>query len=298
MNAKAESLQASISKTAPVGLRPGTILAGLAVVLFATWWIFRGLADEPHFADESAMIAQSYYYTLFKSGRWNHPDWLHYAAFDHPPLPKYFFGLSLELAGKRVPQSIEWWMNWSGYVWENGQWVRSKGGDFRPPEDPGVLYWARVPAAVFGVGGVLAAFFVGLQMRGRLVGILAAMLLLANPLYFTHARRAMSDSFAECLVIGSVAVGLWGGRELWAAKFCRWRWVVFMVAEAVLCGLAALAKLNGGVAAVMALGLIVSGWLLATWGRLRAVHGQSVERPNGRNLLAGPVVAAARRIGC
>src|SRR5262245_5575162 len=146
--------------------------------------------------DESAMIGQSYYYTLLKSGQWQHPDWLHYAAYDHPPLPKYFFGLSLDLAGLPIPATLDRWM----------RWIR---GDFSPPADPRVLFWARVPSVLFGAVGAAALYAIGLQLHSRLVGLLAAALITFNPLYLTHARRAMSDSFAECLVAVSVAVALW-----------------------------------------------------------------------------------------
>ena len=236
------------------------IFVGVAGVRSAFWGLVNrqlseinicdGLAAEPHFADESAMIAQSYYWTLFKTGQRNHPDWLHYAAYDHPPLPKYMFGLFLDLAGLPTPTSIVPWMNWMR-------------GDFSPPSDPRVLFWARVPSALFGIGGVVAAYFIGLQLHTRLTGVMAALLLLANPLYLTHARRAMSDSFTECLFIAAVAVALWGSKEVWRPRIRRGSWMVFISAESLLCGLAALAKLNGGVATVIVMSVLLGNWLLA-----------------------------------
>src|SRR5262245_4123569 len=179
-------------------------LAGLAVAAAAFLVIYWNLADEPYFIDESAMIAQSYYYSLIKAGEWNHPDWLHYAAYDHPPLPKYFFGLSLDVAGLPVPATLDRWMRWMGFEPSvGGGWVRSQSGcDFSAPSNPRVLHWARVPSALFGAAGAAALFAIGLQLHSRLAGFIAAALLTFNPLYLTHARRAMSDSFAECLVAG------------------------------------------------------------------------------------------------
>ena len=221
------------------------------------------------------MIAQSYYYTLFKTGRWNHPDWLHYAAFDHPPLPKYCFGLSLDLAGLPTPASIEPWQNWMR-------------GDFSPPSDPRVLYWARVPSALFGVGGAIAVYFVGLQLHSRLVGTVASLLCVLDPLYLTHARRAMSDSFCECMVIVSVALAIWGCKLVWEPHVQPRRWLALVLLSSVSCGLAALAKLNGGIATVVTLGILVSSCLLRIMRWLTS-RGAGYRAPNP----LVPLVAAA-----
>jgi 4-amino-4-deoxy-L-arabinose transferase-like glycosyltransferase len=246
--------------------------AGLAVAAVAASAIFWNLTGEPHFIDESAMIAQSYYYTLWKSGARDHVDWLHYAAYDHPPLPKYMFGMALDLAGLPVPTSIGPWMNWMR-------------GDYSPPADPRVLFWSRVPAALFGVGGAVALYFVGLQVHSRVAGLIAAALLTLNPLYFTHARRAMSDSFTECLVLASVALALWGCR-LDPLISRRWlAWCLFVLAESMCCGLAALAKLNGGIAAAIVLAIVLGNWLLAAATVRRS--------PIGRDLRTPPIAALA-----
>jgi 4-amino-4-deoxy-L-arabinose transferase-like glycosyltransferase len=243
-------------------------LLGLGVAVAAFLVIFWNLADEPYFIDESAMIGQSYYYTLLKTGQWQHPDWLHYAAFDHPPLPKYFFGLSLDLVGLPVPTTLDRWMKWAGFERVPGGWQKSmSGGDFSPPGDPRVLFWARMPSALFGAAGAAALFAVGLQLHSRLAGLIAAVLITFNPLYLTHARRAMSDSFTECLVVASFAVGLWGCRLVWSGESRWWKWTVFAVTEAVLCGLAALAKLNGGIASLIVLAMLGGTWLLRLTSR-------------------------------
>jgi hypothetical protein len=244
----------------------GDIWVGLAVASAAAVFIFVGLKDEPHFADESAMIAQSYYWTLLKSGQFNHPNWLFYAAYDHPPLPKYFFGIFLDLAGLGAPTSIEPWMNWMR-------------GDFSPPADPRVLFWARVPSALFGIGGIVGVYLIGLQLHNRVGGSVAALLLLINPLYLTHARRAMSDSFTECLVIASVALAMWGCKEIWNSVVRHWRWTLIAFGGSILCGLAALAKLNGGVAAVIVTSALIFSWVLALIARGRPRGNLNLGRP-------------------
>ncbi len=238
------------------------------------------------------MIAQSYYYTLVKRGQWDHPDWFHYAAYDHPPLPKYMFGLSLDLAGFEPPENLDRWMEWQGYERNDaGQWVPSeKGGDFSPPGED-VLYSARVPSAIFGVGGALAVFFIGLQLRGRFLGMIATVLVVANPLYLTHARRAMSDSFAECMVLASVAIGFWGVRLVWSNKL-HWRqWLAFVLSASTACGLAALAKLNGGIAAVVVLAMLGVNWILSV--RTRSRRPLAPDRPRAANLALGAIALPA-----
>jgi hypothetical protein len=260
----------------------GTIAVGLLVVIAAAWWVLRGLEREPHFADESAMIAQSYYYTLFRGGQWDHPDWLHYAAYDHPPLPKYMFGASLAAAGLPVPQNLDRWMAWIGFERVGGRWVaRAGGGDFSPPAEAGVLYWSRVPAALFGVAGVAAIYALGVLVRGRWLGVLAALLLAVDPLYLTHARRAMSDSFAESLVIASLAFAVVGMKLLWSPRCQPGRWLACAAGAAATCGLAAEAKLNGGVATVMVLVTLAGGWLaMAAQRRRQASDAESPSRWN------------------
>jgi hypothetical protein len=74
----------------------------------------------------------------------------------------------------------------------------------------------------------------------------------------------MSDSFAECLVVASVAVGIWGCRLVWSNTARSSQLIVFTAIESVLCGLAALAKLNGAIATVIVLAMVGGTWLLAS----------------------------------
>ena len=58
------------------------LIAALAVAVFAI-----RLSSEPHFADESAYLSQTYYYDLWTQGRTNAVEWLTYPAYDLPPCP-------------------------------------------------------------------------------------------------------------------------------------------------------------------------------------------------------------------
>jgi 4-amino-4-deoxy-L-arabinose transferase-like glycosyltransferase len=116
--------------------------------------------------------------------------------------------------------------------------------------------------------------------RDRPTGLVAALLLMINPLYFVHARRAMADVLVEAFALACLALVLWAWRRLLCGRSGAAAWIASALAG-VAAGLAALAKLNGGLALV-----IVAAWVLSTLGLSRV--------PLGRRLafLAAAPVAA------
>ena len=201
------------------------------------------LPSEPHFADESAYLSQSFYGDLFIRGDRDSPAWLEYAGYDLPPLPKYLINLGLRAEGYRRPPraaAVAWYAN------INRQFVP------RP-----VLTAARRPSVILGAVGCVAMYALGTIGFDRRVGWISALLLILNPLYRMHARRAMSDVPAEALILASLAVGLWSWREV-LAKGAGRRWpgvVALAIGSGALAGLATSAKLNGTLA-----GFILGGW--------------------------------------
>ena len=218
-----------------------TLLWAAAAVVAAYCLFARDLDSEPFFADESADIAQSFYYRLAATGQWNHVDWLHPAAYDHTPVFKYLIGFSLHRAGYQTPRSVRPWERWMS-------------GDFAAPKDPGILRAARIPMMIGAVFGCLMMFWLAWQLVGTTAGLLAAFLLAASPLYFTHARRAMADDLTQALVLaGLVAfVALARGVEQTPRRWLRLGAIV--LAGGLACGLAAATKLNGATAG-LAIGL-------------------------------------------
>ncbi len=233
-----------LSATPPMRNRRGWTAWGIGfavVVLAAAVFGFR-LDDEPHFMDESAYLSQSYFFDMFASGLSNDPRWLEYPAYDLPPLPKYLVGGSLRLHDMPRPGRA------SMIAWYRNPKTRVGSAD--------LLRAGRWPSVVLGAIGCGAIFALGTMSGGTRVGLLAAVLLIANPLYRLHARRAMSDVPAECLILASLAVGMALWRGLLSGKGRIWP--ILAVASGALAGLAVLAKLNGG------LGLMV----LASWAVL------------------------------
>ena len=117
------------------------------------------------------------------------------------------------------------------------------------------LVAARRPSVAFGVLGCLAIYAIGTMALDRRLGFVSALLLMANPLYAMHARRAMSDVPAEALILATAAVGLWAWKRLMAGKGGVGPVVGLIFGSGILGGLATLAKLNGSLA-----GLILVGW--------------------------------------
>ena len=223
------------------------------------------LAAEPHFVDESAIIAKSYYADLWPSGR-DDPAWLAYPALDHPPLAQYLTGTALRLGRHPFPPR---WVIWAWY-----RDTRTRG------ESAAALTAARWPSVALGAAGCVAIYALGTLIGGRRVGVVAALLLMINPLYALHARRAIGDAPCEALILGTLAVGLAGWRESLAGRIGPAAWATRAVAAGVLGGLAVLAKLNG------ALGLIT----LVSWAALAAVvPGFGLK---GKAAVAGLAVAA------
>lgn len=225
-------------------------LGAVVVLVASAFWFYHDLEEEPFFADESADIAQTYYYQLAKTGDWNHADWVHPAAYDHLPVFKYLIGGYLDMVGygDKIPRSTsswEWWIT----------------GHFDAPSDPGLLRAARIPMLWGAVFGCVMIHVLGCQAVGPKTGLLAAGLLALSPVYYTHARRAMADDLTQGLVMAGLAAFIalvkWRngaaalrqptGDAPSKALFLNLRFWCLAVSCGIAAGLAAATKLNGAV---------------------------------------------------
>ncbi len=204
------------------------------------------LGAEPHFMDESAYVAQSFYADLLLSGNFNDPAWLEYAGYDLPPLPKYLIGIALKIGGFPRPAQL------TALAWYGNPGKQLFSG--------AVLTVARIPNVLIGALGCVAIYHLGRFSFNRLTGIIASLLLILSPLYWLHARRAMSDVPAEAFMLASLALAL----PIWSAFVAgRGNWKqAFLLAfgGGSLVGLAVLSKLNGTIA-----GMILAGWMVLAW---------------------------------
>lgn len=217
-------------------------LGAIAIGVVATMAFAYDLPSEPSFVDEWAYLSQTYYADLWVAGETNRGEWLEYPAYDLPPLPKYLFGLALRAGGYHRPGRADA-LKWYGDT-------RSQSGT------TATLTLARWPTVLFGALGCVAVYGLGTMAFDRRVGGLAALLLMINPLYRVHARRAMSDVIAESLIVLTACAFLWTWRRLLNGRLGPSAWLL-AGAAGLAGGLAALAKLNGALAMI-----IVLAWAL------------------------------------
>jgi hypothetical protein len=216
---------------------------GLGVFVVACAVFGFRLGDETPFVDESAYVAQSFYADLFLEGRHDDPAWLEYAAFDLPPLTKYLVGFALRAGGYPRPGRSA-----------PADWYRNTSTRFVSKE---ALNVARLPSVLFGALGCVAVYAIGMRGFGRGAGLVAAGLLMFNPLYRLLARRAMSDVPAEACMMIALAFGL-AGWSRWVAGKGGWRaWIETGLGAGVFTGLAVLSKLNGTIA-----GMVLGVWMI------------------------------------
>lgn len=233
------------------------VLGGLIGLCGLVWYGLH-LAEEPHFVDESAYVAQSYFADLLIEGKRDDRRWLEYPAIDLPPLPKYLIGLALRARGwpRPTPDQARLWY---------------RNTHYRPVGDA-ALVDARWPSVVCGAVGLVALFAIGTMAAGRWAGLLASVLLMVNPLYRLHARRAMSDAPAEAFLLLALALGYWAWSGFLRGRKSAW---LAAVLAGVSAGLAVESKLNGGLAVMVlvawaGLGSLLPGTSWKSWGALMA----------------------------
>jgi 4-amino-4-deoxy-L-arabinose transferase-like glycosyltransferase len=199
-------------------------VACLSLALFAS-----GLYAES-FVDEYAYISQSYYADLFFRGQVNDWRWLDLPAYDLPPLPKYLIGYSLRLCQQPMPGPV------NAHFWY--------GGGYRTFGSPATLTAARVPIILVGALGCVAIFACGALIKDDRMGLIAAVLLMLNPLFRLHAHRAMSDVPCETFMLAAMWLALWAWRRAWSGQVGLASWLL-SVSAGLAAGLALLSKFNG-----------------------------------------------------
>lgn len=229
---------------------PSRLAIALALsVLAAASFGFR-LSAEPLFPDETAYVSQAYFYDLLRQGRTDDWAWVEYHAYDLPPLPKYLFGLALDLSGQDRSNRLV-----------AGRWFQNIRRNLLPRRMIDSARWASVLLGGLGCG---VMFLLGASAWNDRVGVLAALLLAIDPLYRIHSRRAMSEASVESLVLlAELAALLVLARGLVPTGRLL-RLVAVALAVGLLGGLAVLAKLSGFVAL-----LVIAGWTMLLVARDR-----------------------------
>ena len=254
------------------------LVGGLVVAVVAAWAYFARLDDQPWFADESAYIAQTYYYhLLFHEGDLWHEDWQRRGGIEVPPVPKYLFGLAMDLAGVGAPTSY----GLTAYWYNVG---------FEPPGDSAALPAARAVSALAGTIACLALFALAGRVCGTGPAAVCALLWCLNPLVRMSARRAMGDGITECMVLLTVVLGAAVCRRLLAPRV-RWGRTGATAALVALVGsLAINAKLNGAIGLLSFAVALVATWVWLVCRCVRRADDPSSPRPSAHRLWAVPLL--------
>lgn len=185
----------------------------ILIASMLTIFAFIRVASIPFHPDESTQLYMSQDVELLLSNpaalAWT-PDnagglHLHYRLVD-APLTRYLLGLSRLLAAKPAP-SVDW--DWS-LSWEQNQ----RAGAVPEME---LLTTGRTFLILLFPLDLLLLYAIGIQMQGRLTGLLAVILFGLNALVLLHTRRAM----AEAALCFGVLLAMWsflhGQRYPWLA---------------------------------------------------------------------------------
>jgi 4-amino-4-deoxy-L-arabinose transferase-like glycosyltransferase len=214
----------------------------VAAIACAALSVFGSGLYADSFADEDAYISQSYYADLFFRGQVNDWKWLDLPAYDLPPLPKYLIGFSLRSCQLPMPRPID------AHYWY---------ADYKSFGGPATRTAARAPIILAGALGCVAIFACGALIKDDRAGVIAAVLLMLNPLFRLHAHRAMSDVPCESFMLLALWLALWAWRRAWSGRSGLATWLLSMAAG-LAAGLAILSKFNGFLAL-----MIIGGWSTA-----------------------------------
>lgn len=143
--------------------------------------------DEAHYVK----VARNYTRGTFIDPAWSDPR---PQNFEHPPVGKYLIAAGIWLNGKPHDE------------WENQRYITELCGHDNPECASDARGW-RFGSTVVGASGIVAAYFVGLRFFNRFsAGILCAVLLFLDGLYFMHARLAMLDIFPTAFTLWAFAL--------------------------------------------------------------------------------------------
>lgn len=234
--------------------------AALAVLVFAGTFAYLvgGITvsrdgDWPAFhIDEAHKLTETYYYHIaFERRSLNHPAWHQdFYARTNPPVAKYIFGAVLAACGHHITdQSLQ---DDFERLWQTPDKLRE-----RVPND--MLQTTRRTSALFAALTCMLLFVVAYRISGVAVGLIAPVLLLANPDARLYAQRGLTDTVLWFHLTLIMPATFWATRRL----ACHWRdqtgttpgrWVWLLVRTAFVPGLvvalAAGSKLNGALAGI------------------------------------------------
>jgi len=222
----------------------GRSLAALAAIALAmVLFIPAALAPREFAGDEAAKISESYYFGLPP----DHPDWFRSAIErTNPPVGKYAFGAAIVAAGRDLPPDPE-------IAWRPAEqrYVPPPGRErlFRAAATPARVVSAVTMSIVFGL-----VVWLTWGWGGPAAACIAVLLLWRHFLTMTLGSLATFDALQTLLILAAVAILA----PLRDASATQREWMIRAVASGALIGLAFQTRLNGVLALVPALLLILA----------------------------------------
>lgn len=237
----------------------------VAAIVGLVW--LPGLGEVEFHGDESQWIHTSRFLEHALAGDSQADVWrVHYWTLTQPPMVRYTIGISRRAGGFEMVDLNK------PYRFGVRRAANERQGRIPSPE---LLWWSRLAMVVEAAVALGVVFLLVAWAAGRLAGYLSVLVVLVNPYFAEHLRRAMGEasvlfwSVVTALIACVTLSRLRSGGRLRAALL-----LVGSVAAGVTAGLAGASKLNGlaaiGVGSMIGVGMLLSS-SLRSWRAIASI---------------------------
>jgi len=159
------------------------ILLTICIVIYA---LLSNLGEVEFHPDESLWIGTSDSFEAFLKMEFNSSTWdISYWTLTQPPITRYIIGFFRYMGGYQRPDLNQIWN------FNRGNQYNIRNGAM--PSD-GLLWWSRLPMAALACASILLVFMMLNKTSDFFAGYIWIGLILLNPYFFLHLRRAMGES--------------------------------------------------------------------------------------------------------
>jgi len=226
-----------------IGLE-STIVIGLLAAMYCTdldLLAFHG--DESHWIGSSDSF-EAFFTADFDSDVWEETYW----TLTQPPVVRYVIGVGRNLGGYGAKDINPTW-EWGDDDVSNIRRGAMPAGD--------LLWWSRLPMAVLATLTMFASFLLARRLAGTVAAYAWLVLVLLNPYFLLHLRRAMGESPLLASIVFVICACCLSARSAVLSKR-KYYWTTFLWLGVVGIGVgvAGATKLNGLAAGIAAFVLI------------------------------------------
>lgn len=196
-----------------------------------------GLGEVEFHPDESQWISASHIFESYVRMEFNSEAWdQYYLNLHQPPVACYVIGVGRFVGGYRRPDLNPPWN------FERGRQFNERAGAV---PSAGLLWWSRLPMAILGILSIGLGFLI-LRKSSIIAAYAWLSLVIFNPYFSLHLRRAMGDSsliFLTMLTLYLVTQALASAKEVGTNQ--KWNITIWLLLAGITSGLAGETKLNG-----------------------------------------------------